>query len=199
VATILASLRELQRSHNVAIVVVHHTRKNQRASQNGQALRGSGDFHAWSDSALYLNHDHDVLRLTVEHRSAHPGRCRSEDPTGESRRTRPPVPSEKSLADTPQTATVPSRRQQHPTRHRPPGPRTTRASPPHTARLDLLTVAGHAAIVHRPPTSRSVLFRPSLRAHGTEHPTPHPPDSALSGIMQRTMSLGMQRNRRNRA
>jgi len=70
VATILASLRELQRRHDVAIVVAHHTRKNQRTRQNGQALRGSGDFHAWSDSALYLNHDHDALRLTIEHRSA---------------------------------------------------------------------------------------------------------------------------------
>lgn len=70
VATILASLRELQRRHDAAIVVAHHTRKNQRASQNGQALRGSGDIHAWSDSAIYLNHEHDVLRLTVEHRSA---------------------------------------------------------------------------------------------------------------------------------
>ena len=70
VASILASLRELQRRHDVAIVVTHHTRKNSRTNQNGQALRGSGDFHAWSDSALYLNHDKDVLRLTVEHRSA---------------------------------------------------------------------------------------------------------------------------------
>lgn len=70
VASILASLRELQRRHNVAIVVTHHTRKNSRTNQNGQALRGSGDFHAWSDSALYLNHDKDALRLTVEHRSA---------------------------------------------------------------------------------------------------------------------------------
>jgi len=70
VATILASLRELQRNHDTAIAVTHHTRKNQRGHQNGQALRGSGDFHAWSDSALYLTHDRQALRLAVEHRSA---------------------------------------------------------------------------------------------------------------------------------
>jgi RecA-family ATPase len=71
VARILASLRELQRRHQTAVVVVHHTRKNQRAGQHGQALRGSGDFHAWSDSALYLNHTgNGALQLTIEHRSA---------------------------------------------------------------------------------------------------------------------------------
>jgi RecA-family ATPase len=70
IAMILAALRELQRRHDVAIVVVHHTRKNQRANQHGQTLRGSGDFHAWSDSALYLTHRKQALQLTAEHRSA---------------------------------------------------------------------------------------------------------------------------------
>lgn len=70
VARILASLRDLQRQHQIAVVVVHHTRKNQRASQQGQTLRGSGDFHAWSDSALYLSHEKHGLRLTIEHRAA---------------------------------------------------------------------------------------------------------------------------------
>jgi RecA-family ATPase len=70
VAAILASLREMQRRHELAIVVAHHTRKNHRATQHGQMLRGSGDFHAWADSALYLTHDKETLRLTIEHRSA---------------------------------------------------------------------------------------------------------------------------------
>jgi RecA-family ATPase len=70
VAGILAVLREIQRRHDVAVVVTHHTRKNGRASQHGQALRGSGDFHAWLDSALYLTHEREVLRLSVEHRAA---------------------------------------------------------------------------------------------------------------------------------
>lgn len=70
VAAILASLRELQRKHQIAIVVVHHTRKNGRTNQHGQALRGSGDFHAWVDSALYLNHTKSGLQLSIEHRSA---------------------------------------------------------------------------------------------------------------------------------
>lgn len=70
VAAILASLRELQRRHHLAITVVHHTRKNGGARQPGQTLRGSGDFHAWADSALYLTHDRAGLRLTIEQRAA---------------------------------------------------------------------------------------------------------------------------------
>jgi RecA-family ATPase len=70
VAAILASLRELQRKHDAAIVVTHHTRKNHRAGQHGQMLRGSGDFHAWADSALYLTHHAQALQLTIEHRAA---------------------------------------------------------------------------------------------------------------------------------
>jgi RecA-family ATPase len=71
VARILASLRQLQRKHLCAVVVVHHTRKNQRTGQHGQALRGSGDFHAWADCALYLNHtSYNALQMTIEHRSA---------------------------------------------------------------------------------------------------------------------------------
>lgn len=70
VAAILASLRELQRRHHLAITVVHHTRKSGGSRQPGQALRGSGDFHAWADSALYLSHEQAGLRLTIEQRAA---------------------------------------------------------------------------------------------------------------------------------
>ncbi len=70
VASILAQLRDLQRTHQVAIIVVHHTRKNVRGGQHGQSLRGSGDFHAWVDSGLYITHEKQRLRLTIEHRAA---------------------------------------------------------------------------------------------------------------------------------
>ena len=70
VAAILASLRELQRRHHLAITVVHHTRKSGGSRQPGQTLRGSGDFHAWADSALYLTHEKAGLRLTIEQRAA---------------------------------------------------------------------------------------------------------------------------------
>ena len=71
VSGILAFLRELQRTHSLAVVVVHHTRKNGPAgSQAGQGLRGSSDFHAWTDSALYLRRQRDQLLLTIEHRAA---------------------------------------------------------------------------------------------------------------------------------
>lgn len=69
-AHILAELRDLQRRHDTALVLTHHARKNQRSQQHGQSLRGSGDLHAWVDSALYLSHQHDRLQLAIEHRNA---------------------------------------------------------------------------------------------------------------------------------
>lgn len=70
VSAILAYLRHLQRSFDLAVVVVHHSRKNGRPGGAGPNLRGSSDFHAWSDSSLYLHHHQDVLVLTSEHRAA---------------------------------------------------------------------------------------------------------------------------------
>ncbi len=71
VSAILAYLRALQREHDVAIVVAHHAKKNAAPSTApGQGLRGSGDFHAWGDSNLYLRRLRGQLLLTVEHRAA---------------------------------------------------------------------------------------------------------------------------------
>lgn len=70
VSALLGYLRELQRAYDVAIVVVHHARKNGSAAQPGQSLRGSGDFFAWADSLLYVRRQRDRLLLTVEHRAA---------------------------------------------------------------------------------------------------------------------------------
>jgi hypothetical protein len=70
ISGLLAYLRELQREHDLAVVVVHHARKNGSAASSGQNLRGSGDFHAWVDSSLYLRSKRDHLLLGVEHRSA---------------------------------------------------------------------------------------------------------------------------------
>lgn len=70
ISGLLAYLRELQREHDLAVVVVHHARKNGGASSSGQNLRGSGDFHAWVDSSLYLRKRRDQLLLAVEHRAA---------------------------------------------------------------------------------------------------------------------------------
>jgi hypothetical protein len=72
ISSLLGFLRELQRTHDVAIVVVHHMRKAVR-SHLGQALRGSGDLHAWNDHGAYLTRTGpggERLRLTLEHRSA---------------------------------------------------------------------------------------------------------------------------------
>lgn len=65
---LLSFLRAIQQEHGVAIVVVHHTRKAP-VTDPGQALRGSGDLHAWSDSALYYAKGTTSHRLSIEHRS----------------------------------------------------------------------------------------------------------------------------------
>jgi hypothetical protein len=70
VSGLLGFLRELNRRHNLALIVVHHMAKRSRRDP-GQALRGSSDLHAWTDSACYLVRRSDQrLRLTVEHRAA---------------------------------------------------------------------------------------------------------------------------------
>ena len=70
VSALLGYLRELQRELDLAVLVVHHARKNGSAVQPGQSLRGSGDLHAWGDSNLYVRRPKDALALTVEHRAA---------------------------------------------------------------------------------------------------------------------------------
>lgn len=70
VAPLLAYLRELQRRHGVAVLLVHHAKKGGGGVRAGQALRGSSEFHAWGDSNLYLRRDGEELSLSVEHRAA---------------------------------------------------------------------------------------------------------------------------------
>jgi hypothetical protein len=73
VSGVLAFLRSLQRTYHLAVLLVHHTRKNGPAGQQaGLGLRGSGDLHAWGDSNLYLRKVRDHLMLTVEHRASRP-------------------------------------------------------------------------------------------------------------------------------
>src|SRR5205085_5278245 len=71
VDAILGYLRALQRAYNVAVIVVHHDRKN-GSSTGGLSLRGSGDFFAWVDTALSLRRRQHTLILSVEHRAAAP-------------------------------------------------------------------------------------------------------------------------------
>ncbi len=70
VAPLLAYLRELQRRHAVAVIIVHHAKKGGAHVRAGQALRGSSEFHAWGDSNLYLRRQAEDLILSVEHRAA---------------------------------------------------------------------------------------------------------------------------------
>jgi hypothetical protein len=85
VSTVLGSLRTIQRDYDVAVLLVHHTRKSP-AARPGQALRGSGDFAAWSDTNLYLSQRGQKLWLQMEHRHAP-----APDPIALTLVTEPPV------------------------------------------------------------------------------------------------------------
>ena len=70
ISGLLGYLREMQRTYEVAILLVHHARKR-TAETPGEALRGSSDLYAWTDVAAHLARQADQrLLLRIEHRSA---------------------------------------------------------------------------------------------------------------------------------
>jgi hypothetical protein len=70
IAALLSYLRELQRQFQLAVMLVHHARKDSHASRPGQALRGSSELHGWGDSNLYMRRKGSQLTLSTEHRAA---------------------------------------------------------------------------------------------------------------------------------
>jgi hypothetical protein len=70
VAALLSYLRQLQRRFGLAILLVHHARKDSHSSRPGQALRGSSELHGWGDSNLYMRRKGSQLTLSTEHRAA---------------------------------------------------------------------------------------------------------------------------------
>jgi hypothetical protein len=70
IAALLSFLRELQRQFQLAVMLVHHARKDSNASRPGQALRGSSELHGWGDSNLYMRRQGAQLTLSTEHRAA---------------------------------------------------------------------------------------------------------------------------------
>jgi transposase InsO family protein len=70
IAGLLSFLRQLQRQFQVAVLLVHHARKDSDSSRPGQALRGSSELHGWGDSNLYLRRKGSQLTLSIEHRAA---------------------------------------------------------------------------------------------------------------------------------
>ena len=71
ISSLLGFVREMQRSYDTAIVLVHHLSKKHYA-QPGQSLRGSSDLHAFGDCNAYLAPRKDRIILTLEHRAAKP-------------------------------------------------------------------------------------------------------------------------------
>jgi len=69
ISGLLGYLRELQRTFELAVVLVHHSSKKQ-GRLGGLALRGSSDIHAWTDSSAYLARQGERIVLTIEHRAA---------------------------------------------------------------------------------------------------------------------------------
>lgn len=70
IAGLLSYLRQLQRQFQLAVVLVHHARKDSHSSRPGQALRGSSELHGWGDSNLYVRRKGHQLTLSTEHRAA---------------------------------------------------------------------------------------------------------------------------------
>jgi hypothetical protein len=70
VAPLLDFLRNLQRRFGCSVLLVHHARKNTAGLHGGQALRGSSELFAWTDSSLSLRRKGDELLLGAEHRAA---------------------------------------------------------------------------------------------------------------------------------
>ena len=70
IATLLSYLRQLQRQFQLAVMLVHHARKDSQTSRPGQALRGSSELHGWGDSNLYMRRKGSQLTLSTEHRAA---------------------------------------------------------------------------------------------------------------------------------
>lgn len=70
IAALLSFLRQLQRQFQMAVLLVHHARKDSNSSRPGQALRGSSELHGWGDSNLYMRRRGSQLTLSTEHRAA---------------------------------------------------------------------------------------------------------------------------------
>jgi hypothetical protein len=70
IAALLSYLRQLQRQFQLAVMLVHHARKDSHSSRPGQALRGSSELHGWGDSNLYMRRKGSQLTLSTEHRAA---------------------------------------------------------------------------------------------------------------------------------
>ena len=73
VAELLGFLRSLQRRFECGILVTHHVakRRGAKGGQMGQALRGSGELHAWGDSNIYLSRaEGGLVKVELEHRAA---------------------------------------------------------------------------------------------------------------------------------
>lgn len=78
---IFKPLKDLADKHQVAIIVVHHLRKNGNAGsgaklRGGQMMLGSQAFHGWTDDALYVTHQRGDLLVEAESKDGSGGTFR---------------------------------------------------------------------------------------------------------------------------
>lgn len=64
-ARVLRPLRELAQTYDCAVIIVHHSRKNQQGGRRGSNMLGSVALHGWVDCALYLDRDEESGVITV--------------------------------------------------------------------------------------------------------------------------------------
>jgi hypothetical protein len=73
VSGLLSNLTDLQQTHNLAIILIHHARKQGAGSRDmgGQDFRGSSDFYAWGDSNIFVKKKgQSRFVISAEHRAA---------------------------------------------------------------------------------------------------------------------------------
>jgi hypothetical protein len=56
IAALLSYLRQLQRAFQLAVLVVHHARKDANSTRPDQALRGSSELHGWGTLGRRARH-----------------------------------------------------------------------------------------------------------------------------------------------
>lgn len=68
---VLRPLREIAQTHDCAVIIVHHSRKNSGGARRGSNMLGSVALHGWVDCALYLDRDEESGEITVSPEGKH--------------------------------------------------------------------------------------------------------------------------------
>ena len=70
---LLDPIKVIGRTHNCAMLFVHHMTKASDNERAGQNMSGSGQIHAWADFGIYARNKDDQNRLTFQHETKYTG------------------------------------------------------------------------------------------------------------------------------